>query len=122
MIKVVCAAAITNQKGEILAVRLNKEKPEGVWVTPGGKLEEGETCRGCVKREVKEELGVDIEVGEIVGISEVEYEENEFWTFLIYQAKIIEGKPKPMEPGKTLECKYINREELNEADKIKWLD
>lgn len=122
MIKLVCAAAIKNKEGKILAVHLNKEKPEGVWVTPGGKLEYDESCRDCVKREVKEELGVDIEVGEIIGISESEYDPGDIWTFLIFSAEIIKGEPKPMEQGKTLECKYIKREDLHDAKKIRWMN
>lgn len=122
MIKVVSAAVIQNQQYKVLAVHLNKEKPEGVWVTPGGKLEENETCRECVKRECFEELGIDVEVGSIIGISEVEYDKDDYWTFLLFNTKIVNGEPKPMEPGKTLGCKYIDRENLSASDKIRWLN
>ncbi len=84
MIKVVCSAVIENNQGKILSIHLNKEKPEGVWVTPGGKLENEETCRECVKRECFEELGIEVEVGDIIGISEVEYDKEEYWTFLLF--------------------------------------
>lgn len=32
------------------------------WVTPGGKVEEGESLEDAVKREVREEIGIDVEV------------------------------------------------------------
>ena len=38
MNKLVVSAAIKNQKGQLLAVHLNKEKPEGVWVMPGALI------------------------------------------------------------------------------------
>ncbi len=36
------------------------------WVTPGGKVEEGESLKDTAKREVREEIGIDVEVGEKV--------------------------------------------------------
>lgn len=121
MNKIVVSAIIENEEGEVLAVRLDKEKKDGVWVPPGGKLEKGETLRQGVEREVEEELGVDIEVGEIVGISEVNYGGDENWVFVLYSAEIVSGEPKPMEEGKTLETKYIEKEKLEHYSKIRWL-
>ena len=121
MNKIVVSAIIENEEGKVLAVKLDKEKKGGVWVPPGGKIEENETPRQVVEREVEEELGVDIEVGEIVGVSEVNYGGEEYWVFILYSAKILSGTPKPMEEGKTLETKYIDREKLHHFVKIKWL-
>ncbi len=103
-------------------VHLNKEKKEGVWVPPGGKIEENETLRQCVEREVEEKLGIDIEVGVIVGISKVIYGKDEDWVFVLYSATIISGIPEPKEEGKTLDVAYIPREKISHYDKIRWLD
>lgn len=56
-------ALITNRKGEILIGQdANSEKKPypGFWNLPGGKLEEGESTEECIKRELKEELGVKV--------------------------------------------------------------
>ena len=60
----VAAAVIENREGRILIAR---RKPEislgGYWEFPGGKIETGESAEECLKRELVEEMGVQIEVG-----------------------------------------------------------
>jgi len=120
MNKIVVAAVIRNGLGQVLAVHLNKEKPDGVWVMPGGKLEEGENAKDCVVREAKEELGIEIKPIKIDEISEVDYHNGNVWVFIYYLSEIISGTPKPQEENKTLETKYIDLRELNAADQIVW--
>ncbi|MBI2325776.1 NUDIX hydrolase [Candidatus Collierbacteria bacterium] len=122
MNKVVIAARIKNKEGKVLAVHLNKEKPEGVWVMPGGKLEDNESARNCVIREVKEELGLDIKPVKICGISEVSYGEGNVWIFIYFESEIISGIPTPQEENKTLEVKYIEPSDLHMSETIIWID
>ena len=121
MNKIVIAAVIKNKDGKVLAVHLNKEKPEGVWVMPGGKLEENESARDCVIREAKEELGVDIKPIKIAAVGEVDYGNGNIWIFVYYLSEIISGVPTPQEENKTLETKYINLDDLHLSDKIVWI-
>ena len=58
------AALITNDKGEILLVK----SPWRGWEYPGGLIEPGETFQEALKREVREEAGVEIEITGFVGI------------------------------------------------------
>ena len=122
MNKIVVAAVIKNDQGQVLAVHLNKEKPEGVWVMPGGKLEEGENARDCAIREAREELGIEIKPIKIVGISEVDYHNGNVWVFIYYLAEIVSGTPKPLEDGKTLEVDYVDIKQLNASDSIVWFE
>lgn len=46
---------------------------KGGWEFPGGKLEPGETARQALVREIREELAVTIEVGDLVGTIEYDY-------------------------------------------------
>ncbi|SFM50364.1 ADP-ribose pyrophosphatase YjhB, NUDIX family [Paenibacillus sp. 1_12] len=62
---VVSAGAIVlNDEGKILLIL----GPRRGWEQPGGNVEEGESIRDAVIREVKEETGIDIEVTKFCGI------------------------------------------------------
>jgi mutator protein MutT len=58
------AAAVIEADGRYLITRRVKGHLEGFWEFPGGKVKPGETLPQCLRREVKEELGVEISVGE----------------------------------------------------------
>ena len=58
-------AAIIIRDGKVLIARRNPDLTNGGrWEFPGGKIKAGESPRGCLKRELKEELGIDAEIGE----------------------------------------------------------
>lgn len=63
MIEVVGAILVQGQK-ILLAQRPAKGHQALLWEFPGGKIESGETPQSTLKREILEELGVEIEVGE----------------------------------------------------------
>lgn len=60
----VAAGLIRNDAGKLLiAQRPNDGLLGGLWEFPGGKQEKGETIQDCLKRELQEELAIDVEVG-----------------------------------------------------------
>ena len=59
------AGIVINDKNEILLVNTY----HGGWVFPGGQVEVGENVIDAVKREILEETGIDVEVGEVFCIS-----------------------------------------------------
>ncbi len=62
--KIVVTAIIKNKKtNKFLIVKRSKNSDihAELWVFPGGILEEGESITECLKREIKEEVGLDIE-------------------------------------------------------------
>lgn len=63
--KVIGVAVIWNQWGQILIDRRRQQGLlGGLWEFPGGKLEAEETVVDCIRREIREELGIEIEVGD----------------------------------------------------------
>lgn len=62
-------AAVIHRDGQVLIAR----RPEngllgGMWEFPGGKVEPGETFPECLRREIREELGVEVLVGDPFGV------------------------------------------------------
>jgi A/G-specific adenine glycosylase len=61
----IIAAGVIYRRGKILIQqRLNRGLLGGLWEFPGGKVEAGESLQECVAREVREEVGIDVRVGE----------------------------------------------------------
>lgn len=67
---------IVNNEGKILLAKSHKWFDK--YTLPGGHIEVGETMREAVAREVKEEVGLDIEVEELLLMQEAIFAE-EFW-------------------------------------------
>jgi 8-oxo-dGTP diphosphatase len=62
-------SALIVRDGRVLMVRRGKEPFEGYWSLPGGRVEPGETPQEAVRREVREETGLEVEVGDFAGRS-----------------------------------------------------
>jgi ADP-ribose pyrophosphatase len=65
---IVAVGAAVCRDGRVLVVQRGKPPSKGVWTVPGGAVDLGETMRQAAAREVQEECGIQIEVGEVVGI------------------------------------------------------
>lgn len=66
-------AAIIVRAGEVFATQRGYGEWQGWWEFPGGKMEAGETPQEALRREIREELDADIEVGELLETVEWDY-------------------------------------------------
>ena len=63
--------AVVVRDDALLMVKRAHEPGRGLWSLPGGRVEHGEHLSAAVAREVREETGLEIEVGDLLGIYEV---------------------------------------------------
>ena len=67
----VLIGALLERKGKFLMLKENHDPDKGLWNIPSGKIDLGESPVNCVKREVKEEAGLEFEPLNIAVISSV---------------------------------------------------
>jgi mutator protein MutT len=68
----------------------------GLWEFPGGKREAGETFEVCLLREIREELGVEIAVGELIAEVAHRYPEKSV-RLKFFRCTLVSGEPQPLD-------------------------
>ena len=105
-----------NEKGEniIFATQRGYGEFKGGWEFPGGKIEEGETPREALKREIREELDTEIAVGDLRDTIEYDYP-NFHISMDCFLAEIVSGNLVLREHEA---AKWLTKEKLDSVD---WL-
>lgn len=103
---------IFNEKGEVL---LQKRGDSGKWGFPGGAIELGETPQAAAVREAKEETGLDVETGRLIGVytdPDVTYPNGDRVQsiIIVYELKAVGGELF-CDQVETLELKYFSGDE-----------
>lgn len=108
----VVAACVRNPKGRILIAQRRKDDAYGgLWEFPGGKVEAGETEPKALARELKEELGVRVEIKELLNIFEDENAHKKIKVSL-YEVEIIKGRPRAIECARWRWCDIQDEQSL----------
>ena len=102
-------AGLIWRDGKVLITRRPKGRHlAGFWEFPGGKQEENETLRGCLEREIKEELGIEIRAEKKLLSIQHEYE-TKCITLHMFHCSDLKGRPVAQEGQ---EAKWVRPEDL----------
>ncbi len=110
--KQIGVAVIWNDQGYILIDRRKQSGLlGGLWEFPGGKLEPGETVEECIRREIQEELGIEVAVGD--RLISVNHTYSHFRVTLeVHHCQHVGGEPQP------IECDEVRWVTLTEIDQF----
>jgi 8-oxo-dGTP diphosphatase len=101
------AAIILDSEGRILLVKHSYGKCN--WDLPGGKSEENESAQETARREVLEEIGLNVEIGQLTGVY---YDpNNDMHHFVFIASNVNQREPEPSSP-EILECRYCSIHDL----------
>ena len=104
--KIIRVTAAIIESGDKILIAQRKSEDDlfgGLWEFPGGKIEDGETPKECMARELKEELEIEVAVGRLI-ISNKHRYPNGIFELLVYKVEHISGN-------------FV----LNDHDEIKWI-
>jgi len=101
------AGAIAELDGGIVLIQRDIEPGYGKGTFPGGFVERGERAEAAARREVLEESGLEIEVGEIVGLYTYE---GQVPAIAVFAARVTGGKPTPLD--ETMDVRSFPRDHL----------
>lgn len=110
--KLVAAAIIISHGKVLIAQRAQGLRLAGKWEFPGGKVEPGETPEECLKREIREELGIEIAVDGFFGESVYHYDIGPI-RLLAYKASWTGGDLRLTEHE---QIKWVKPEKLDDYD------
>lgn len=112
--EIIVVGAVVVDKGKVLAAQRSQSMSlPGMWEFPGGKIEQGESPRDALVREMQEELLCTVEIGEQVASTRHEYDFG-FVTLTTFYSRLVEGTPRLTEHS---EIRWIDAAEL---DSVEW--
>ena len=108
------AAAVIVKENKIFATQRGYGEFKGGWEFPGGKIEPGEKPKETVVREIKEELDLNVKVGDLITTIEYDYPTFHltmrcYWTYVNYGDVVLKEHQA---------AKWLTKEELDSVD---WL-
>jgi len=111
------AGALVFRGDELLLVNHKKENAYDFWVAPGGGAIDAEALPDAARREVKEETGLDVEIGKLLYIEEFwkpSTRECKFWYHAIYKGGELDATAEEATREYIIDAQFVARNKLND--------
>lgn len=111
-------AVVVNEAGDrVLLVQRDREPSRGLWSIPGGLVQLGETLREAAIREVREECGLDVDVGDVVSVLDVIIRDDDgrvryHYVLVDLVARHLGGEPVPADDVSAV--RWVARHDLDQ--------
>lgn len=110
----IAIGAIVIHDDALLMVQRAHDPGKGLWSLPGGRVEQGEYLADALRREVLEETGLTVEIGELAGILEVPGDDLHY-VILDYHATVA-GDPAPTAGTDASEVRWVPLRDVAKMD------
>lgn len=109
-------SAVIVRDGKVLLGRRRGSHAAGVWSTPGGHLEHGESFIDCVRREVAEETGLTVlSCTDFAFANNILEDESKHYVTLYFLCEVAPGEPMLLEPDKCEGWQWLDIDHIDGA-------
>jgi 8-oxo-dGTP diphosphatase len=110
-------AVIRDDRGRLLMILRGHDPGRGLWSIPGGRIELGETAEQAVVREVREETGLDVRCGPLLGTAELPGLAGAVVDIRDYRAYLLAGSPAtPIAGDDAADVRWVSDAEAASMD------
>lgn len=120
----IIAAALIEKGGKLLLIKEKLASGKEKWIVPGGAVEFGENLEEAVKREIKEETGLDVKITKFIGFKEVIAPQFDYHTIVFFYLAEPIGGSLVLEDDQILDGNFFSPEEIKNlllVDSAQWV-
>lgn len=113
----IVVSALVEKDNRFLLVKEILESGQPYWIIPGGKVEFGENLIDAVKREIKEETNLDVEIKKFIDFQEAIHPKYDYHTVIFFYHAVPQNEDIILDKD-IIEAKFFSREEIRSLNLV----
>jgi len=113
----IIVSALVEKDNRFLLIKEILESGEPYWIIPGGHVEFGENLIDAIKREIKEETNLDIEIKKFIDFQEAIHPKYDYHTVIFFYHAVPQNEDLVLEKG-VMEAKFFSKEEIRSLNLV----